>query len=84
MIVTLECWRDNDWYVGRAKEIPGVFTQGKSLAALQENLTDAIQFMLAEGNDTGQDDAGIPSFPSNPPCLRTSVQLQLPEDMGDD
>ena len=51
MTVTLVCWRDKDWYVGRAKEIPGVFSQGKSLVALQENLADAIRLMLAEGND---------------------------------
>jgi predicted RNase H-like HicB family nuclease len=45
MTVTLVCWRDQDWYVGRAKEIPGVFSQGKSLVALQKNLADAIQLM---------------------------------------
>jgi hypothetical protein len=26
---TLEYWSDDGWYVGRLKEIPGVFSQGK-------------------------------------------------------
>jgi predicted RNase H-like HicB family nuclease len=25
---TPEYWTDNDWWVGRLKEIPGVFSQG--------------------------------------------------------
>ncbi len=82
--VTVKCWRDKDWYVGRAKEIPGVFSQGKSLAALKDNLTDAITLMLEEGNDTGGGDACVPSSPPDPPCHKASVQLQLSEDTGDD
>ena len=29
---TLEYWREGDWYVGRLIEVPGVFSQGKTLA----------------------------------------------------
>ena len=44
---TLEYWRDDGWFVGRLKEVPGVFSQGKTLEELKENITDAYQMMLA-------------------------------------
>ncbi|MDO8136942.1 MAG: type II toxin-antitoxin system HicB family antitoxin [Candidatus Brocadiales bacterium] len=45
---TLEYWIDEGWYVGRLKEVPGVFSQGKSLKELEENIRDAYQMMLEE------------------------------------
>ncbi len=42
---TLEYWRDDGWYVGRMKEVPGVFSQGETLAELEENIRDAYQLM---------------------------------------
>ena len=45
---TLEYWRDEDWYVGRLKEIPGVFSQGESLEELEENIRDAYHLMLED------------------------------------
>jgi len=42
---TLEYWIDDNWYVGRLKEVPGVFSQGKSLEELEENIRDAYQMM---------------------------------------
>ena len=38
---TLEYWIDDNWYVGRLKEVPGVFSQGESLKELEENIRDA-------------------------------------------
>jgi predicted RNase H-like HicB family nuclease len=35
--LTLEYWRDGDWYVGRLVENPGVFSQGATLEELREN-----------------------------------------------
>ena len=29
--LTLECWMDDEWYVGKLKEVPGVFSQGETL-----------------------------------------------------
>ena len=26
---TLEYWMDDEWYVGKPKEVPGVFSQGQ-------------------------------------------------------
>jgi predicted RNase H-like HicB family nuclease len=43
---TLEYWRDEEWFVGRLKEVPGVFSQGESLEELQENIADAYRMML--------------------------------------
>ena len=33
----LEYWIDDGWYVGRLKEVPGVFSQGESLEELEES-----------------------------------------------
>ena len=43
---TLEYWRDGEWYVGRLREVPGVFSQGKTLNELEDNIRDAYQLML--------------------------------------
>ena len=45
---TLEYWIDEDWYVGRLREVPGVFSQGVSLQELEENIRDAYQLMMEE------------------------------------
>ncbi|OIN98305.1 HicB family protein [Candidatus Desantisbacteria bacterium CG1_02_38_46] len=45
---TLEYWEDDGWFVGRLKEVPGVFSQGETLKNLKENIQDAYQMMLAE------------------------------------
>ncbi|HTS78424.1 MAG TPA: type II toxin-antitoxin system HicB family antitoxin [Bryobacteraceae bacterium] len=42
---TLEYWLDEGWYVGRLKEVPGVFSQGETLAELEENIRDAYRMM---------------------------------------
>ncbi len=43
---TLEYWIDDDWYVGRLKEVLGVFSQGESLEELEENIRDAYRLMM--------------------------------------
>jgi len=45
---TLEYWQDDGWFVGKLKEIPGVFSQGKTLKELKENIIDAYQMMLQQ------------------------------------
>ena len=45
---TLEYWMDEGWYVGRLKEVPGVFSQGESLEELEENIKEAYQLMMEE------------------------------------
>lgn len=45
---TLEYWEDEGWYVGRLKEIPGVFSQGESLQELEENIREAYRLMREE------------------------------------
>ena len=39
---------DEDWYVGKLKKVPGVFSQGASLEELEENIQDAYQLMMEE------------------------------------
>jgi len=45
---TLEYWIDDGWYVGRLREVPGVFSQGASLEELEENTRDAYQLAIEE------------------------------------
>ena len=45
---TLEYWMDDDWFVGQLKEVPGVFSQGRSLQELEENVKEAYQLMLED------------------------------------
>ncbi|MCH8269259.1 MAG: type II toxin-antitoxin system HicB family antitoxin [Acidobacteria bacterium] len=45
---TLEYWVDDGWYVGRLREVPGVFSQEKTLEELEENVRDAYQLMRKE------------------------------------
>jgi predicted RNase H-like HicB family nuclease len=42
---TLEYWLDDDWYIGRLKEVPSVFSQGETLPELEENIRDAYQLL---------------------------------------
>lgn len=49
---TLEYWKDEKWYVGRLKQVPGVFSQGVSLEELEENIRDAYQLMMEEEKET--------------------------------
>jgi predicted RNase H-like HicB family nuclease len=48
---TLEYWKDKKWYVGRLKGMPGVFSQGKSLAELKDNIRDAYELMVEESDE---------------------------------
>ena len=43
---TLVYWQDDNWFVGKLREIPGVFSQGKTLSELKENIIDAYRMML--------------------------------------
>lgn len=42
---TLEYWVDEDWFVGRLKEIPGVFSQGETLEELEDNIREVYDLM---------------------------------------
>ncbi|MFH1076154.1 MAG: type II toxin-antitoxin system HicB family antitoxin [Pseudomonadota bacterium] len=43
---TLEYWQDDGWFVGKLKEIPGVFSQGETVEELKKNIVDAYHMML--------------------------------------
>ncbi|MFB0525827.1 MAG: type II toxin-antitoxin system HicB family antitoxin [Phycisphaerae bacterium] len=45
---TLEYRQDDDCFVGKLKEIPGVFSQGKTIEELKENMIDAYRMMLQD------------------------------------
>ena len=58
-VFSLEYWIDDNWYVGRLKEVPGVFSQGESLQELEENIREAYQLMLEEEEMPQHADAKI-------------------------
>ncbi|GJQ59115.1 MAG: type II toxin-antitoxin system HicB family antitoxin [Candidatus Scalindua sp. AMX11] len=45
---SLEYWIDDNWYVGRLREIPGVFSQGETIEELEENIKDAYHMMMED------------------------------------
>jgi len=49
--LTIEYWIDNGWYVGRVKEVPGVFSQGKTLNELKKNIQEAYHLMMEETSE---------------------------------
>lgn len=52
---TLEHWLDDGWYIGKIKEIPGIFSQGETLDELKDNLREAYQMMMEEEEDIKTD-----------------------------
>ena len=48
---TLEYWIDDGWYVGRIKEVPGIFSQGETLEELEENIADAYKMVIKETDE---------------------------------
>ena len=51
---TLEYWIDDEWYVGRLREVPGIFSQGKTLEELKYNVKDAY-YLMTEDQETPTD-----------------------------
>jgi predicted RNase H-like HicB family nuclease len=45
---TLEYWQDGPWVVGRLLEVPGVFSQGKTLDELGENIREVFDLMVSQ------------------------------------
>ena len=45
---TLDFWMDEGWYVGKLREVPGVFSQGESLEELKMNIQDAYDLMMQD------------------------------------
>ena len=43
---TMDYWLEDGYYVGKLREVPGVFSQGETLEELQENLRDAYLMMM--------------------------------------
>jgi predicted RNase H-like HicB family nuclease len=48
MKFTLIYGKDDGWYVGRLKEIPGVISQGETLEELKKNIADAYQLVVED------------------------------------
>lgn len=54
MRLTLEYWPDDGGYVGRLREVPGVFSQGDSIEELEENIRDAYELVVADTREQPQ------------------------------
>lgn len=53
---TLEYWIDEGWFVGKLKEVPGVFSQGETLEELKENIEDAYRMLME--SESGPEHSG--------------------------
>jgi len=62
--MTLEYWPDHGGYVGRLREVPGVFSQGDSLEELEENIRDAYELVVADARE-----------PSPPGARRKEIEV---------
>jgi predicted RNase H-like HicB family nuclease len=51
--VTFEYWLDDGWFVGRLKEVPGGFSQGKRSRLWNTNIRDAYQLMKEDAPAMG-------------------------------
>ena len=49
---TLDFWKEEGWYVGKLREVPGVFSQGKNLEELKTNIQDAYDLVMQENVPT--------------------------------
>jgi predicted RNase H-like HicB family nuclease len=65
---SLEYWRDGKWFVGRLREIPGVFSQGATLQELEENIRDAFRLMM-------EDQAAAPAIETTTKQIEVEVQV---------
>ena len=54
---TMEYWTDDGWFVGKLKEIPGVFSQGETLDELKDNIADAYHMVLEAEPETAHAEA---------------------------
>ena len=45
---TLDYWLDDGWYVGKLREVPGIFSQGETLEELERNIKEAFALMSQE------------------------------------
>ncbi|MBC8243940.1 MAG: type II toxin-antitoxin system HicB family antitoxin [Verrucomicrobia bacterium] len=45
---TFQFWQDDGWYVGKLKEVPGVFSQGETLEELEVNIADAYRLVMED------------------------------------
>ena len=44
----MDYWIEDGWYVGKLREVPGIFSQGETLEELKLNVKDAFELMLEE------------------------------------
>jgi predicted RNase H-like HicB family nuclease len=59
MRLTLEYWPDDGGFVGRLREVPGVFSQGDTVGELEENIRDAYELVVNDARDSAPSDARI-------------------------
>lgn len=49
---TLRYWQEEGRYVGKLKEIPGVFSQGETLGELKTNIAEVYHHLMLESSET--------------------------------
>ena len=47
---TLDYWLDDGWYIGKLREVSGVFSQGETFEELKSNIKDAFNLMTQKAS----------------------------------
>jgi len=58
--------QDGDCYIGYVEEIPGVNTQGKTLAEVRENLKEALKLIIETNRSLAEKELNAPNIIKEP------------------
>ncbi|MEE8367188.1 MAG: type II toxin-antitoxin system HicB family antitoxin [Thermoanaerobaculia bacterium] len=64
---TMEYCQDDSWFVGRLKDVLGVFSQGEALDELEENIRDAYELVLSD----------VPPTPISGDALSKVIEVEV-------
>ncbi len=64
--------RDGDWWVASAVEIPGAFSQGKTIEEARENLLDAVRELMLARRELAEQEVS-----SKDEIVREELAIQL-------
>jgi predicted RNase H-like HicB family nuclease len=64
--------KDSEWWIASAVEIPGAFSQGKTLDEARENLMDAVRELLLARRDIAEAEAS-----EKPEMVQEELAVQI-------
>ena len=70
----LDFWTDDGWSVGNLREVPNVFSQGKSLEELKTNIQDAYRLVVEEVPNSRVEECYAPDCIDSKETVATSTR----------